>query len=82
MAKDVADIATVVDVPTTGADTNNVKGRGDTNPSLNAQGGIGAARSVLIERLITGGRVAVAGGVAEQRVSAAGRVLGTSGVEK
>ena len=67
MVKDVADVATVVHIRATGADTDNVSGRGDVAASGKAQGGVRATGSILTERTITDCCVALAGGVAKER---------------
>jgi hypothetical protein len=80
-AKDLADKAAIVYVHTSGADTNNVIGRGDVQGGQAAQCDIVAAGGIRVERRIADSRVAGAGGVAKQRVPTAGRV-GAAGVVK
>ena len=74
MVKDVADVATVVHIRATGADTDNVSGRGDVAASGKAQGGVRATGSILTERTITDCCVALAGRVGKERDKTDGRV--------
>jgi len=95
-AEDGADIATVVDVRTGGADTNNVIGRSDAAGGISTHGDIAdagrvefertiaqgcvGAAVVASERKITGGRVEVASGIESERLNAIGRVAAAAGV--
>jgi aldehyde:ferredoxin oxidoreductase len=77
LVKNVADVATVVHIRATGADTDNVSGRGDVAASGKAQGGVRATGSILTERTITDCCVALAGRVGKERVKTDGRVVVT-----
>jgi aldehyde:ferredoxin oxidoreductase len=61
----------------TGADTDNVSGRGDVAASGKAQGGVRATGSILTERSITDCCVALAGRAGIERVKTDGRVVVT-----
>jgi hypothetical protein len=80
LVKDVADVATVVHIRATGADTDNVSGRGDVAASGKAQGGVRATGSILTKRTITDCCVALAGGIAKERVKTDGGIAEAFGV--
>src|SRR5205823_3515652 len=94
--EDLTDIATIAYILATRPDTDNVIGCGNIGASTNAQGRVLVAGGVEIERLktdgrvaavdvskerlITVGRVAVAGEVAKKGERSIGRVLGADRV--
>ena len=79
---DVADKATVVQVPTgdVGTDADNISSRGDVGAGTLAQGRVRAARAVVQQRTITNCHVQCPGGVVQQRLKAVGRVAAAGGV--
>jgi hypothetical protein len=77
---DLADIAAITNVLTSGADSNHVTGRGDGAAGSSAQGGVEIAGGVGRKCKDSIRRVAVARGVAEQSAVAAGRVALAFGV--
>ena len=80
MAKDAADIATIVHVLAIGADANNVTGRGDLAAGSVAQCDIVVASGVVLECKSTDGRISDAFGVEQERTATVGAVAVAGGV--
>src|SRR5207302_581793 len=77
---DAPDVAAITNVRTSGADTDNVIGRGDVDTGCITQGRVVGAAGVAKERVNTAGRVEGAVYVVKERVNTAGCVGHSRGV--